>query len=78
MKELFFNNGKAYVVLRRISHHNVMNRDGTVIKEAFNAWKEWLGANHVLRTQTHFLYCTTVDDVEWEDVNSNVETINHS
>jgi hypothetical protein len=34
----------------------------------FNGWKEFLGADHVLRTSTHFLYCETIPDVEWEEV----------
>lgn len=68
MKEIFFNNGKAYVILRSIPHHNVTKKDGNVHAEAFNAWKTYLGADHVLRTTTDFLYCETIPDVEWEDI----------
>jgi hypothetical protein len=73
MKELFFNNGKAYVILRKIAHHNVTGKDGNIKAELFNAWKEYLGADHVLRTSTEFLYCETVPDLEWEDVVESVE-----
>ena len=67
MKELFINNGKAYIVLRKIPHHNVTDKQGTIISDMFNGWKEFLGADHVLRTSTHFLYCETIPDVEWEE-----------
>jgi hypothetical protein len=68
MKQIFYNNGKAYIVLRAIPHHNLVTRDGSVISELFNGWKEYLGADHVLRTSTDFLYCETIPDVEWEEV----------
>ena len=68
MKELFLNNGNAYIVLRKIPHHNVMNKNGTIIPEAFNGWKEYLGADHVLKTSNHFLYCETIKDAEFEEI----------
>jgi len=68
MKELFFNNGKAYLVLRRIPLHNFTTKDGGILADAFNGWKAWLGAEHVLKTSTHFIFCLVVPDVEWEEV----------
>lgn len=68
MKELFINNGTAYIVIRKISHHNVTNKQGIVLSDMFNGWKEFLKADHVLKTSTHFLYCETIPDVEWEEV----------
>jgi hypothetical protein len=68
MKQLFYNNGKAYVVLRAIRHHNLLKKDGNIDSELFNAWKAYLGADHVLRTNTDFLYCETIPDIEWEEV----------
>lgn len=68
MKQIFYNNGKAYVVLRSIPHHNLVNRDGNVISDLFNGWREHLGADHVLRNNTDFLFCETIPDIEWEEV----------
>jgi hypothetical protein len=68
IKEIFFNNGKAYVILRSLPQHNVTRKDGTIDAELFNAWKTYLGADHVLRTSEDFLYCETIPDVEWEDI----------
>ena len=67
MKKLFPHNDKLYVVIRELPHHNVLDKDGKVISWIFNGWKEHLGADHVLKTQTHFLYCETVQDISWED-----------
>jgi len=28
------------------------------------AYRDWLGCDHVLRTQTHFMFCQTIQEVE--------------
>jgi hypothetical protein len=67
MKELFFNGGEVYLIIRRIPIHNFTKRDGSVIPEIFNGWKQYLGADKVLKTQTHFLFCETVEEPVWEE-----------
>jgi hypothetical protein len=42
-----------------------MRKDGSIVAEAFNGWKEHLGADHVLKNSTHFLFCQSVMDVEF-------------
>jgi hypothetical protein len=32
-------------------------------------YRDWLGADHVLRDQTHYIFCETIDDVEFEEIN---------
>ena len=71
MKELFYNNGDFFLIIRRIPIHNFMRKDGSIIPEIFNGWKQWLGADKVLKTQTHFLFCESVKDIEWEEVYEN-------
>jgi hypothetical protein len=38
--------------------------------ELCQAFRDYLGCDHVLRTQTHFLFCETIEDAEeveyWE------------
>jgi hypothetical protein len=68
MKELMRNNDKVYVVLRRVPLHNIITKNGAILADAFNAWKEVTGADHVLKNSTHFIFCETVVDVEWEAV----------
>lgn len=57
-----------YKVLRQIPHQRFMRKDGSMIVEKFNAWKSWLKSDHVLKNSTHFLFCETIVDVDWEDV----------
>lgn len=68
MKEIYYHNGKAYLILRRVPAHNVSDKQGNIVSELFNAWKEHLGADHVLKNSTHFMYCETIPDIEWEEV----------
>jgi len=68
MKQLYRHNDKVYLILRRLAHHNVSDKHGNIIPEMFNAWKQFLGADHVLRDSTHFIYCETVPDVEFEEI----------
>jgi hypothetical protein len=28
------------------------------------AYRDWLGCDHILRTQTHFMFCQTIQEVE--------------
>jgi hypothetical protein len=68
MKRLYQNGDKFYVIIREIPLHNLMRKDGSVIAELFNGWKEHLMANHVLKNSTHFLFCQAVDDISFTEV----------
>ena len=76
MKEIYFHNDKAYLILRRVPIHNVSDKQGNIISELFNAWKEHLGADHVLKNSTHFMYCESVPDIEWEEVTEDLPAEN--
>jgi hypothetical protein len=68
MKELYRYNDKVYVILRRMPHHNFSKKNGDLILETVSLWKKYLGADHVLKDQTHFIFCETVKDAEWEEI----------
>ena len=62
-------NDEAYVVKREIAvdcfkvkGENRLNME--LVKEG----RDYLSCNHVLRTQTHFLFVMNVDDCEFEEV----------
>jgi hypothetical protein len=61
-------NGYFYKFIRQIPLHQFTRKDGSIIPEVFNAWKSHLESDHVLKTQTHFIFCETIPDVEWEEV----------
>mgnify|MGYP003632671327 CR=1 FL=1 len=58
-------NDKGYVVKDEVAidrfavketHHLNMN--------LVQAYRDWMGCNHVLRTQTHFLFCEIIQEAE--------------
>lgn len=71
-KRLFRNGDDLYVILRQITISNLSNKDGSIRTELFNAWKEYLGADKVLKNSTHFLFCETITEPEWEDIPENL------
>ena len=75
--KLYEHGGRLFIIKREIPLHN-FQRKGTnhLDMEYVKAWRDWLGAEHVLRTQTHFLFVMRVDDVEFEEViNEEVECV---
>jgi hypothetical protein len=38
--------------------------------EQVKLYRDWCGADHVLRDQTHFIFCQTIEDIEWEELPS--------
>lgn len=51
-----------YKVLKEIPEHNFKAKDGRIDMDFLAAWRDYVGADHVLRTQTTFLLCETVLD----------------
>tara|TARA_R110000796_G_scaffold109556_2_gene220973 strand:+ start:48 stop:281 length:234 start_codon:yes stop_codon:yes gene_type:complete len=77
MMPLYKHGDRLFQIKREIPLHN-FQRKGTnhLDMEYVKAWRDWLGAEHVLRTQTHFLFVMRVDDVEFEEViNEEVECV---
>ena len=57
-------NGNFYRLVRQMPLHQFTRKDGSIMGEKYNAWKEWLKTDHVFKTQSHFLFCETVQDAE--------------
>jgi hypothetical protein len=36
--------------------------------ELLKLWKEHEGADHILKTDTHFLLCETIKEPEWVEI----------
>ena len=68
LRKLYRYNNNLYIILRELPHSSLIGKDGKVKTELFNAWKSWLGADHVLKNSTHFLFCETVPEAEYEDI----------
>lgn len=69
LKQLYYHNNKAYLINRRIPVHN-FEKNKQVNLEFVKAWMEWLGCDHVLRDQTHFIFVEKIEDIEFEELNT--------
>ena len=70
MKELKVHNNKAYLILRKFPITKF--EDGNVLNmDKVKAVRDWVGSDHVLREKHQFLFCETIQDVEFEELNQN-------
>jgi hypothetical protein len=68
MKEVFYYNGNVYLVLRKLNLSYIIDRHNNINEELLKIWKEGVGADHVLKTNTHFLLCETITEPEWSEI----------
>ena len=65
-------NDNAYVVKQEVSVHAFEVKGQSKLNmDLVQAYRDWQGCDHVLRTQTHFLFCETIeeaviDEDHWE------------
>ena len=70
MTPLYYHNKEAYIVKSSVLiHHFAPSLDKDANMEYVQMYRNWVGADHVLRTPTHFLFCETVRDVDFEEIN---------
>jgi hypothetical protein len=65
--ELYYHNEKVFSIIRKVPIHNFIKKneiDMNVVKNC----RDWLKCDHVLKTQTHFLFVEKIEDVEFEEV----------
>lgn len=68
MFQLYKHNDTYYKILRDMPSHNFMDKNGTVQMEILKAWRDWLGADHVLRMQDRYLMCETIPEIDFEEI----------
>jgi hypothetical protein len=62
-------NDKAFGVLRQVPMHHFAERlDTQPNGEYVNMFKQWCGADTIIQSETHFMFCETIPDVEFENV----------
>ncbi|NDB85826.1 MAG: hypothetical protein EB127_24460 [Alphaproteobacteria bacterium] len=60
-------NNIAYKILRtQFISHFAPRLDEQPNMEYVQIYRDWVGADHVLRNSTHFLFCETIPDVDFE------------
>jgi len=58
-------NDNAYIVKKEVAQHNFQIKGQNQLNmKLVEDYMKWLGCDHVLRTQTHFLFCETIPDAE--------------
>jgi len=68
MKQLFFYNDNVYLILRKLNLSYIIDKNNNINNELLKLWKEHEGADHVLKTDTHFLLCETLKEPEWVEI----------
>jgi hypothetical protein len=69
MKQIYIHEDKAYIILRKIGEWRFQKKlDNPIDMERVKMFRDWVGADHVLRDKTHFLFCETIEDIEWEEL----------
>jgi hypothetical protein len=67
LKEVYFSSGKSYLILRKV-HIYLFTKNNVLNRNKLNLFKEWCGADHVLKTDSHFIFCETIEDVDFEEI----------
>jgi hypothetical protein len=68
MKTLYKHNDKWYIVHRDIPISLFTNKEGIIDLEGVKIWRDGLPkVDHVLRTETHFVFVETVQEAELEE-----------
>ena len=67
-KRFYTHNDNLYLVLKEVQEDKVKNKDGTPNLELLKAWRDWVGADHVLRVSHSYLLCETIEELEFEEV----------
>lgn len=60
--KLIKHNDTWYKQLRYIKEATVRKKTGEISMEALAAWRDYCGADHVLRDQMGFMLCETIED----------------
>ena len=61
-------NDQAYVVKQevRVGRFEIKGSN-RLNMELVQAYRDWMGCDHVLRSQTHFMFCETIEEAELVD-----------
>jgi hypothetical protein len=79
MKHLYKHNDKCYFIHRSISLSRFTNNEGIIDLEGVKLWRDGLPfVDHVLRTDTHFLFVETIQDAEIIEENQEMVEEAHS
>lgn len=65
--QLFSTGDKLWEFKRQISKPRFIKDEKTDM-DFLKEFKEWMGVDHVLENQTHFIFVNEITEPEWEDL----------
>ena len=65
---LFKHNDILYLVLREMYPHIFHNKAGEFLNDKLLVWKQFLGAEHVLKVEDKFLFVEEITPTDFEDL----------
>ena len=65
--QIYIHSEQAYIVISQRPIYSFASKmDEAPNMEYVQEYMKWLKANHVLQTQTHFMFCEIIPDVDFE------------
>jgi hypothetical protein len=72
MRQIYRHGDGAYIILdQKLISHFAKKLDEEPNMEYVQMYMQWRGADHVLRSNTHFMFCETIQDAQYEMDNDN-------
>jgi hypothetical protein len=65
LNKIIKHNDRWYKLLRYVTHANTLNKDGAVNMAVLGGWRDYVGADKVLRDGGGFMLCETIQDCEY-------------
>ena len=65
---LFKHNDVLYLILREMHYHFFNGKKGEFLNDKLLLWKEFLGAEHVLKVEDKFLFVEEIKPTDFEDL----------
>lgn len=64
---IIIHNGVAYHMLRqKLIHHFAERVDTAPRREYIEMFQQWCGADIVIQSENHFMFCETIPDINFE------------
>ena len=67
MRRVLKHNGKLYSIVRIISKHN-FERKGVDTMELLKEFRDYIGANHVIKDPINYTFLEEVEEIEFEEI----------
>lgn len=67
-RELFKHNDKLYIIKGKSLCSHFQDKQGKLHLEFVKGMQNHLGADHTLKTESHFLFVETIEEIEFDEL----------